>query len=386
MVDIDPLPAVTDPEDSGKTRRAAALRSHPQQCGARLSLWRRRQGRGRLRQRRARDKTRYRQHPRRGGGNGAARGDWLPTTRPASATRSRFRPRASPAIGTTLAKGILKVPNEKVHLLTGQCRRLVRHEEHQLSRICLHPACREGAGPAGEMDRRALDELSVRQPRPGAQDSLRARARCRRQVPRGQGFRPRQSRRLHHRRRAATALPQHRQEHRQRLPHAADDHRHQDRADQHHADGPLSRCRTARGQLFHGTADRSRRRRDGHQPADLAQAQFHQAGANAVQCVVRHGLRQRRFPGRVQQGARDLRPRQFRQAQEGEPEARQAARHRRRLLSRSHRASQRRTRQDRVRGRRLGPADHRHARLRPGPRDAVRAGALARSSAFPSRA
>ena len=47
-----------------------------------------------------------------------------------------------------------------------QCRRLVRHEERQLSRIYLHPACGEGAGPSGEMDRRALDQLSVRQPGP----------------------------------------------------------------------------------------------------------------------------------------------------------------------------------------------------------------------------
>ena len=40
---------------------------------------------------------------------------------------------------------------------------------------------------------------------------------------------------------------------------------------------------------------------------------------------------------------------EFRQAQERKPQARQAARHRHRLLSRSHRASRRRTRQDRVR-------------------------------------
>ena len=60
--------------------------------------------------------------------------------------------------------------------------------------------------------------------------------------------------------------------------------------DQHHADGRLSRRRPARSQLFHGAADRSRRRRDGHQPADLAQAQFHQAGADAVRGIVRRHL------------------------------------------------------------------------------------------------
>ncbi len=74
VVDIDPLPAVTERRGGRQTRRAAALRSHPQQCGAGLSLWRRRQGRGRLCRRRACDETRYHQHPRRRGGDGAARG------------------------------------------------------------------------------------------------------------------------------------------------------------------------------------------------------------------------------------------------------------------------------------------------------------------------
>ena len=137
-----------------------------------------------------------------------------------------------------------------------QCRRLVRHEEPELSRICLHPACRKGAGPSGEMDRRALDQLPLRQPGPRADDSRRAGARCRRQIPRGAPVRPRQSWRLHHRRGAGTALAQHRQESRERLPHAAAQRRHQDGADQYHAYGRLSRRRPARGQLLHGAADR----------------------------------------------------------------------------------------------------------------------------------
>ena len=171
-----------------------------------------------------------------------------------------------------------------------QCRRLVRHEEHELSRIYLHRACREGAGPSGKVDRRALDQLPVRQPRPRADHACRTRARCRRQIPRGAPQRLRQSRRLHHRRRAGPVVAQHRQEPRQRLPHAAARRRHQDGVDQHHADGRLSRRRPARGQLLHGAADRPRRRRDGHQPADLAQAQFHQAGADAVRRRLRRHL------------------------------------------------------------------------------------------------
>ena len=146
---------------SRKTRRAAALRSHPQQRGAGLSLWRRRQGRSRLRQRGACDKARYRQHPRRCGGDGAARGARLlrqgeralhdPGSHPGRRRQSRQSRQEHP-----------EGSEREGSPADAQCRRLVRHEEHQLSRICLHPACREGAGPAGEMDRRALDQLPVR--------------------------------------------------------------------------------------------------------------------------------------------------------------------------------------------------------------------------------
>ena len=260
VLDIDPLPAVTNAEEAAQARRAAALRSHPEQCGAGLSLWRHRQGRGRLRQRRACDQTRHRQHPRRRGGDGAARGARPPTTRRASATRFRFRPRASPATGRSRQEPAQGAEREGSHP-DRQCRRLVRHEEHQLSRIYLHPARREGAGPSGEMDRRAIDQLPVRQPGPRAADPLRAGARrakagSSRSSVSGYGnlgayitgVAP------------GPAVAQHRQESGQRLSHAADERRHQDRVDQHHADGRLSRRRTARGQLFHGAPDRSRRR------------------------------------------------------------------------------------------------------------------------------
>ena len=161
---------------SGKARRAAALRSHPEQCGARLSLWRRRQGRSRLRRRRACDQARYRQHPRGRGGDGAARGAGVlrqgeralhDSGSDPGRRRQSQQSRQEPAQGAEREGS----PADR------QCRRLVRHEEHQLSRIYLHPACGEGAGPPGEMDRRALDQLPVRQPGPRAADPLRAGAR-----------------------------------------------------------------------------------------------------------------------------------------------------------------------------------------------------------------
>ena len=45
-------------------------------------------------------------------------------------------------------------------------RRLVRHEAADLRRILLHPARRTRIGPPGQMDRRALGQLRLRQPRP----------------------------------------------------------------------------------------------------------------------------------------------------------------------------------------------------------------------------
>ena len=189
-----------------------------------------------------------------------------------------------------LAKNILKVPNEKVHLLTANVggsfgMKNINYPEY----VCILHAAKALGRPVKWTDERSTSFLSDSHGR--AQQihcELALDAEGKFLAVKVSGLR--QSRRLHHRRRAATAVAQHRQEHRQRLSHAADGDRHQDRADQHHADGRLSRRRTARGQLLHGAADRSRRRRDGHQPADPAQAQFHQAGADAVRGFLRRHL------------------------------------------------------------------------------------------------
>ena len=75
----------------------------------------------------------------------------------------------------------------------------------------------------------------------------------------------------------------------------------------------------------------------------------------------------------------------FRAAQAREPQARQAARARHRQLSRSDGAAVEGARRHQVRGRRRRDHPHRHARFRHGPRHAVRAGAARRSSASRSR-
>ncbi len=171
-----------------------------------------------------------------------------------------------------LAKNILKVPNEKVHLLTPNVggsfgMKNINYPEY----LCILHAAKALDRPVKWTDERSTSFLSDSHGRAGQ-------------------IRLRQSRRLYHRRRAKSAIAQRREKPGQRLSHAADDRRHQDGIDQHHADGGLSRRRASRGQLLHGAADRSRRRRNGHQPADPAQAQFHQAGANAVRSLVRRHL------------------------------------------------------------------------------------------------
>ena len=66
-----------------------------------------------------------------------------------------------------------------------QCRRLVRHEGRGLSRIRADPACRQGTGPAGEMDRGPLRELRLGPSRPRPRIRRRACARREGQIPRG---------------------------------------------------------------------------------------------------------------------------------------------------------------------------------------------------------
>ena len=189
----------------------------------------------------------------------------------------------------TFAK-ILNVPTDKVRILTANVggsfgMKNLNYPEY----TCIAHAARALGRPVKWTDERSTSFLSDSQGRAQlihAELALDAEGK----FLAVRLVRLRQSRRLHHRRRAGAIVAQHRQESRQRLPHAAARRRHQDGVDQHHADGRLSRRRAARGELLHGAADRPRRRRDGHQPADAAQAQFHQAGATAVRRRFRRHL------------------------------------------------------------------------------------------------
>ena len=91
------------------------------------------------------------------------------------------------------------------------------------------------------------------------------------------------------------------------------------------------------GNYYIERADRLRCRRDGHRPHRVAQAQHHPQKEMPFKAASGHDLRLRRFSRRAQAGARGGRLCRLQEAQAREQEARQAARARRRLLSRSDR-------------------------------------------------
>ena len=121
-----------------------------------------------------------------------------------------------------IASHILGVAQGEGARPDAECRRLVRHEGAGLSRICRAPPCREGARPAGEVDRPALRELRVRPPRPRPCARGRARARQGRPLPRRARRGLRRSRRLSLPGDAAAVLGQRREEPARRVRDAGD--------------------------------------------------------------------------------------------------------------------------------------------------------------------
>ena len=102
--------------------------------------------------------------------------------------------RACSALRNYIAE-VLGVGRDKVRVLTGQVGGSFGMKQPTYPRILLHPARGARTRPAGQMDRRALGQLPVRQPRPRPRDDRRAGARRGRQFPRGARDRLRQSRR-----------------------------------------------------------------------------------------------------------------------------------------------------------------------------------------------
>ena len=90
--------------------------------------------------------------------------------------------------------------------------------------------------------------------------------------------------------RADALDPERGQERAERLPHALDRGLDQMRVHQHLACLRLPRRRSARGQLLHGAADRYRRGRDGDRPAGAAPAQPYPPARDAAQDRLRLDL------------------------------------------------------------------------------------------------
>ena len=141
MLDIEPLPAVTDARDGRAAGRAAALSTTcPATSALDFHYGDSRQGRRGLRQGRARHAARADQQPhrrQRRWSRASAIGDYDTDERPLHAARrqpGRVRP-ASASWPTCSAS----TPRQGARA-DRQCRRLVRHEGAGLSRICLHPA------------------------------------------------------------------------------------------------------------------------------------------------------------------------------------------------------------------------------------------------------
>ena len=193
-----------------------------------------REGRSRLRRRRAQGQAASSSTP-----------GWS-STRSSRARRSAATTRRRSATRcTSCSQGVMGLKagiaaRDEDHARQGahhhrQCRRLVRHEGRGLSGIHLHPARGEDARPSGEMDRRTLVELRLRQPRPRPRADRRACAGRRRPFPGGAADRLWQSRRLPGRDVAAAADAQHGAERHQPLSHAAARSEHQVRVHQHDA-------------------------------------------------------------------------------------------------------------------------------------------------------
>ena len=286
VVDIESLPSVTDGGSRSATRRTAALRRRAGQCGARLSLWRRRGGQSGLRQGGPCHQAATCQQPPRRRRHGAARGARR-LRRPALHALCRLAGRVRHA--RQYRRGARRDAEGRARAHRPG-RRLVRHEGRGVSRIYLRAARRARARPPGEVDRRALRQLCLRQPRPQSRRHRRTGARCRRQFPRRAPDQLRQCRRVPVAGRADARHAQRGEERAGHVPHAADRSLDQGHVHQHLARLRLSRRRPARGQLLYGAPDRRRRRRDGHRSHGAAQAQSDRAARLAVQDRVRRHL------------------------------------------------------------------------------------------------
>ena len=335
---------------SGEARRAAALRGCAGECRGGLSLRRAGESRRGFQESGSHYPAQFAKHPGGRRGDGASRRP----VRLRQEHRALDAHRAGPG-RVRHAQPARRHPRRAagqgahVHLAR---RRLVRHEGIDLPRVRVPRARGARARPPGEVDRRALGELRLRPARARPRDDRRARARCRRPLPRRARHRLRQRRRVPRHRGAAAAVDERGAKRLQRLPHAAPRGVDQGDVHQHLAGERLPGRRAARGELLHGAPHRPGGRRDGHRPPRASPAQPCAARGDSVQGGLGDDLRQRRLRYRVRKSRKSSGPRGVRGPEEGKQRTREAARARNRQLPGSHRAAQQGDGRDPLRSRR----------------------------------
>ena len=184
--------------------------------------------------------------------------------------------------------GVLGVGRDKVRVLTDRVggsfgMKQATYPEH----YCIMLAARELGRPVKWTDERSGSFISDTHGR-DARMTGRAGARQGRPIPRRAAHRLRQSRR--DLRRARPVDPQRPAQHARRLQDAAVGSDHEMRVHHHDPGRGLSRRRPAGGELLHGAAGRRGGARDGHRPGRIAPAQSHPARGDAVQGAERHDL------------------------------------------------------------------------------------------------
>ena len=161
IVDIDPLPAVTEPDEAAAPGAPQLYDDVPRQCRARFPFRRQRGGRRRLRR-----------APRMSRGSSCATTASSSTRwsrAPRSPNTTREREHWTLHVGCqgvfgfrNYIAGVLGVGRDKVRVLTDRVGGSFGMKQPTYAGVLLHPARGARARPPGQMDRRALRQLCLR--------------------------------------------------------------------------------------------------------------------------------------------------------------------------------------------------------------------------------
>ena len=248
-------------------------------------------------------------------------------------------------------------------------RRRLRHEGVPLRRARADLLCRTQARTAGEVDIGPWRSIPGRHAGPRQRHAWRTGDRRRRKIPGAAHAQSRQHGRVSFDLRALYPDTGRGRRAVRRLRLPADLRQRTRRVHPHRAGGCLSWRWSSRKQLSAGASGRCRRARTRHRPRRTAPAQHGAGVGDAARDAGRQDLRYRRFSDGAGCGAEGDGLCRLRGPARGVRAARQASRHRPRLLSRSHHGRSDRAGGNPLRRGWLCRCLCRHAIDRPGPRD-----------------